>query len=161
MTFVFDKMFEDVMRATPEDLIVWRGASIPAFDDYSDVDLVGRVFQDDAFLSTSLQKTIGLEFVSGRANRGKSGLVLFEIRLPAGETVLYTATNEDELILDRGQSFKIIAVGHIPGHEKDVRHIVLEPMGKGTYANTIKSKRIRMMLGGVYRSVVGSTKGDR
>jgi len=106
----------------PEDTVVYRGVDAAAFPSEK---LVGSTFSDKAFVSTSLDEAVAIQFDAG---------VLMEIRLPAGtkalsmtrwaegEGVVGIGTSEAELLLQRGSRFKVIKDVTTP----ETRQVVVE-----------------------------------
>ena len=93
---------------TPCDITVYRGCSASVLGNLahaSDESLVGALFADKGFASTSMSR--GLAFNND---------MLLEIHLPAGshaaniETLSAAGRYEEEVLIDRGQLFQVVGV---------------------------------------------------
>jgi ADP-ribose pyrophosphatase len=88
-----------------------RGASEPG-------SLVGRTFRDKGFVSTSADRRIAMDFMSGEGMASDG--VLMEVRVPAGTRAIQvssdtftgkapTATSEREILLQDGLRFRVVS----------------------------------------------------
>lgn len=117
----------------PRDLVVYRGMAVPAIEHFRNLkdpkDLVGKLVQDDGFISTSIRARTAASF-------GSAGTVV-EIRLPKGSKGLYldsydrVASGERELLLPRRSRFRVVGYKRkkpAPGANNFVDYYVLEPV---------------------------------
>lgn len=113
MKNMLDKAMEQ--SPLPESMVLWRHTRLP-----EDVDLrQGDIFQEKAFLSTSLSKPASLKFDGNtvfeiRAAKGAPGVFLGELDKEHGR--------EREVLMPRGTQLKILAVEE----RKDYRYIRAE-----------------------------------
>lgn len=101
-----DNAFDDV-PALEDDLVVYRGAAGAVLDQLDDI---GKVVQDDGFVSTSV--TPGAATGFGRQD------AILQILVPAGEKVLplgdlSLTKYEGEVILPRSIQFRVIGHGEV------------------------------------------------
>jgi SPP1 gp7 family putative phage head morphogenesis protein len=104
-----------------ESVTVFRGADIDILD-YEDADMTGSVFQDSAFVSTTLNEKMAGRFADG---------LIMEIRLPEGSRGLWMehwkvegVGSESEILLPRGSRFNVVRDSY--DDDEDMRHLVME-----------------------------------
>jgi hypothetical protein len=110
-------MLDKAMKQSPlpESMVLWRHTRLP-----EDINLrKGDIFQEKAFLSTSLSKPASLKFDGNtvfeiRAAKGAPGVFLGELDKEHGR--------EREVLMPRGTQLKILAVEE----RKDYRYIRAE-----------------------------------
>ena len=100
-----DKAFEKA-EALGADIVLSRGG---AFDDVSMFE-AGAEFQDDGFLSTSVNPRVADAF-STSGGRG----VIFNITARAGTPYIWMNKSEDEVLLQRGSKMRITTVERVGG----------------------------------------------
>lgn len=102
-----------------ESVVVYRGMHEDVFAGGGGVpkDLTGIEFSDKAFVSTSLDASVGGEFAARAGERG----IVMEIVLPKGTKALnmerWGAGTESELLLQRDLKFKIVGDNRASGRD--------------------------------------------
>lgn len=101
------------VSTVPHNVYMYRGAEKKFYDSR----IVGEVFRDEGFISTSLVrnrvKTIALEAHPGKVNK-TTQIVVMRILVPKGTHGAYIPDNPDagtaehELLLQRGTRFKVL-----------------------------------------------------
>jgi hypothetical protein len=133
-TLLIDSALEK--SSLPENVVAFRGFSDPNLISNFE-NLKGKIYQDKAFVSTTLDRVRAENFaaLTGKfEGSGKEGIVA-EIRIPAGTKAGYLDVidknrsplgqrGERELLLARGQKFKIIDAVKNPSHYKIVMEVV-------------------------------------
>jgi hypothetical protein len=99
---------DSVMAASKltSDVQLWRGlpATRDLFGDRSRGDLTGIEWREDAYVSTSASRKVSEEFADPQLG------LLMRIVAPAGSGgVQVSSTYEAEILLDRGQRFRVVA----------------------------------------------------
>jgi hypothetical protein len=96
------KLIDSALSKSPlsESMVAYRGFSgRELMADFKNS--VGKTFSDKGFVSTSLDKNIATGFMRGQ------GKVLATIHIPAGTHAGYVGAGERELLIGRGQGFRI------------------------------------------------------
>ena len=103
------------MRPSERAMVVHRGADVRQFNVSSvDQSLVGKTFQDNGFMSTSVG-----------SNPAFSGTVRLDIEVPEGTPVAFVQSishyaSENEMLLAAGTRYKVLSV-KVSGHKTVVR----------------------------------------
>jgi hypothetical protein len=137
------------MITSSSKMVVHRAASVPAVVDAmkNNKNLIGLTFTDDAFVSTTKNKTLLRQFESGHM-QGDNTTHLYVIHVPAGTNYVDMSeysqfgNAEEEILLERGLKFKITEVEDVK--EKEKYRI---PMGGGKMGNrTVKRQYIHIKI---------------
>jgi hypothetical protein len=116
---------------TDEDVVVFRGMRIGA----SDLRALspGDVFNDKAFVSTSLQRNVATTFASGGSNSA-----VVQISLPAGSRCVGIAGGESEVLLSANSSFRFDGVDTSSGQRVfKMTYIGTDPHNTGTLSKSL------------------------
>jgi len=92
----------DAAKGLPEDLTVFRGMRVRGTKDYST--LVGKTFEDKAFMSTSMMPDVAKTF-------SDSDSVIVKLTVPKGTKGIYLGAEETEILLNRGSKIKFTSIG--------------------------------------------------
>ena len=93
-------------------IVTYRGMASQYFEDNWDT-LVGTTITDAGFVSTSQNTAVANRFLRYARDDGREGFMT-EIRLPEGTHAAYLGRQEDEILLGRGHTFRVVST-----HEDD------------------------------------------
>lgn len=113
---------------TTRPIEVWRGTEVSFFGDPEE-SFVGVEFIDDAYVSTSSDSGWAGSFaskqISDRYPDGFPNPVLMRVIVPKDVGAVWMGTNFDELLLDRGLTFRVVEDGGVPTRNTGPRRMTV------------------------------------
>jgi len=90
-------------------------------------DLIGKVFQAKAFISTSISKSVAKLYATPSHKKGEiPNIVTFTIKVPAGEKFIAIPGAQSEILLNRNLSFEVEDFSIVPARDVIEHNFVLK-----------------------------------
>lgn len=96
---------------TPQAIEVWRGLRDPGGvfgDAWNDTDVTGLEWEDAGYVSTTYEPEVAQRFTAKEWWQREDGIML-RLRVPEGSRAVSLGPYENEIVLGRGQRFRVVA----------------------------------------------------